>query len=83
MLVAELTLPSQQLYLRARVAHITGMAVDGTYQFQVGCEFFGRVEFLGCPLRSGNGVVSVICVTYYRVPAAKFYGIDLSQSPAV
>ena len=44
-IVAELTLPSQRVYLRARVAHITGMTVDGQFMFQVGCEFTGRVQF--------------------------------------
>ena len=44
-IVAELTLPTQRVYLRARVAHITGMTVDGTFQFQVGCEFTSRVQF--------------------------------------
>jgi hypothetical protein len=44
-IVAELTLPSQRVYLRARVAHITGMTVDGKFMFQVGCEFTGRVQF--------------------------------------
>ena len=41
--VVELSLPKQRLYLKARVAHITGMTLDGKFVFQVGCEFTGRV----------------------------------------
>ena len=44
-IVAELTLPSQRVYLKARVAHITGMTVDDKFVFQVGCEFMGRVQY--------------------------------------
>ncbi len=44
-ILAELTLPNQRVYVRARVAHITGMTVDGTFVFQVGCEFTDRVQY--------------------------------------
>jgi hypothetical protein len=44
-IVAELTLPGQRVYLKARVKHITGMTVDGQFQFQVGCEFSDRVLY--------------------------------------
>jgi hypothetical protein len=46
MIVAELTLPKQRVYIKARVAHITGMTVEGKFVFQVGCEFTDRVA---CP----------------------------------
>jgi len=44
-ILAELSLPNQRVYVKARVAHITGMTVDGAFVFQVGCEFTDRVQY--------------------------------------